>query len=131
DPELRRRTGEALLLLLDRMDDLQKPEILAALFRASAAGKLSFDQFRRLGSAIDLAIVADLRELAAGRDRTAGQPGKHLENLMRTGLTALSQTGIPMREGSGRSVVYNGLRVTELGVLFERTIRDFYPELAI
>ena len=48
----RRRVGEALLLLLDRLDDMGKPELVARVFRALIRGQVDRPTFQLMGSAI-------------------------------------------------------------------------------
>jgi len=63
DPKQRRRVGEHLLLLLERMDDLEKPEILSKAFCAYVAGSINYDTFRQVGFAIDHSSLSDLLTL--------------------------------------------------------------------
>jgi hypothetical protein len=61
----RRRVGEALLLLLDRLDDMEKPELLARVFRAVVRGHLDRETFRLMASAIDRLHLPHLAVLIA------------------------------------------------------------------
>ncbi|KAA3448051.1 hypothetical protein C7I87_24240 [Mesorhizobium sp. SARCC-RB16n] len=55
--------GETVLLLLDRADDMKKPEIIARVMSAAANGKLSLDEAIRLAKIVDRAFSEDLRFL--------------------------------------------------------------------
>lgn len=121
DQKLRDKTGEVLVLILDRFDDLEKPEILAKIFMAYIKDLVNFHQFRQLASAIDLAYIEDLKQLI--RSSTDTQDFK--EGLLRTGLTAISQHGLPVHHalgggplGGGQNLVYSPIKVTNLGNLF-------------
>lgn len=132
DQKLRDKTGEVLVLILDRLDDLEKPEILAKIFMAYINDLVNFNQFRQLASAIDLAYIEDLKQLI--RSSTDTQDFK--EGLLRTGLTAISQDRLPVRNassgggsgfgsgfgngfgGGGQGSVYLQIKVTNLGDLF-------------
>lgn len=66
DKSLRERVGTNVLLCLERLDDIEKPELLAAAFRAYIRQKISVDELSQLCSAIDRGYLADLRQLAEG-----------------------------------------------------------------
>jgi hypothetical protein len=116
DQKLRDKTGEVLVLILDRFDDLEKPEILSKIFMAYIKDLVNFDQFRQLASAVDLAYIEDLKKLI--RSSTDTQDFK--EGLLRTGLTAISQYGLPVGNavGGGKKLVYSQIKITDLGNLF-------------
>jgi hypothetical protein len=63
DPAGRRQLGETLVLLLDRLDDMQKPEALAKLFAAYVRGRCDLETFRRLSTALDRISLSSLPEL--------------------------------------------------------------------
>lgn len=65
DPKGRRRLGEALVLLLDRLDDMNKPEALARLFAAFIKGRYDMETFLRLSSALDRVPLSSMKELKA------------------------------------------------------------------
>jgi hypothetical protein len=109
DEKLREKTGEVVTLVLDRLDDLGKPEILAKVFAAYVKGQISLDQFRRLASSIDLAFVDDLLTLASSSERS----DKLLVGLVRTNLTEMSRSGMIFGD-----FVQSGVEVTSLGKLF-------------
>ena len=90
------KLGETLVLVLDRLDDMEKPPMIARVFAAFVRGKISFDVFRRLAAAIDLGAVDDLKEFvkiqpgASPQRRGADQNTQTLRtNLTRTGLVSL------------------------------------------
>ena len=70
DQRLREKTGEVIVLILNRFDDLEKPEILARVFRSYMKGIIGFDQFRQLASAVALAYIEDLRQLVDSKGRS-------------------------------------------------------------
>lgn len=63
DQKTRGRWGETLLLVLDRYDHLDKPAMMADLFKGFTRGEIGFDEFLRFSSAIDRAFIEDLRQL--------------------------------------------------------------------
>ncbi|MDZ4860581.1 MAG: hypothetical protein SGI88_16520 [Candidatus Hydrogenedentes bacterium] len=53
DPKERRRIGEQLILLLDRLNDMGKPALLAKAFQAFLKDQIERAQFQALANAID------------------------------------------------------------------------------
>jgi hypothetical protein len=60
ESELRRKTGEVIVLTLDRSEDLQKAAIIGKLFSHFVIGEIAFDVLRRLLVAVDRAFIDDL-----------------------------------------------------------------------
>lgn len=89
DDDEARKAGETLLLVLDRLTDLDKPELLGFVFRQFADGKFSSTELRRLAVAIDMAFADDLRiVLHRGyEERQALEDAK--ERLVAAGLARL------------------------------------------
>jgi len=63
DQKFEQRVGEHLLLLLERIDDMNKPPQLAKIFAAFIEEKIDFEMFVRLSSSIDRSLVSDLIRL--------------------------------------------------------------------
>lgn len=53
DEKFRQKVGENLLLLIDRMDDMEKPELAANVFIAYLKNEIDFLDFQKLMTAID------------------------------------------------------------------------------
>jgi len=83
DSKKARNLGAAIVLILDKLDGLEKPEMLAKAFAAFVRAKIPYECFRRIASAIDIGFIEDLKVLAY-------QPEAYwfpyLPNLMRTNL---------------------------------------------
>jgi len=60
NPVEARKVGETVLLLIDRLADLDKTDIIAKLFIAYAYGNLKPVDFQRVTQAVDQAFVSDL-----------------------------------------------------------------------
>jgi hypothetical protein len=131
DPKEAKRLSDAIVLILNRLDDLEKPEILAKVFAAFVKNKIQFDTFRRLATAIDAAQIEDLRRLLepeTPRDQYGKRDEKTLTlyaNLFRTALVGIHRgTGtVPM---TGVSLV-----VTDLGKTFIECINGFGDKTSI
>ncbi len=90
DAKYKKKVGLALVLILERLDDLEKPDMIAKCFSNYISNKITFTQFRRLSSAIDLAFIDDLKELlglSVEKSRSVN------ENLARTGLVKFHDNG--------------------------------------
>lgn len=63
DKDLRRKVGENLTLLFDRLDDMQKPPLIGQLFLSYMGDQITYDGFQRLATAVDRAFMPDLIDL--------------------------------------------------------------------
>jgi len=63
DKEFKRKVGENVILLLERLDDMDKLEIVGKLFKAYILGRIQFTNFQRLASAVERIYLPDLSEL--------------------------------------------------------------------
>lgn len=63
--EERQRIGETLMLILDKLNDMSKPTLLARAFRAFLEEKISLQDFIDLAQSIDLVRVTYLPQLKA------------------------------------------------------------------
>lgn len=81
------RLGENLLLLLERISDVERPAIMATIFLAFLDGRIDRDTLRRLWEAIADAYLDDVKTLLGHPTTVANN--SHLRYLYRTGLTEL------------------------------------------
>ena len=65
DGNQRRKVGETLLLILDRLDDMEKPELIARLFQAQIQGTISRQTFQQLATAVDRLTLEHVTALKA------------------------------------------------------------------
>ncbi|TPK60534.1 hypothetical protein FJ546_19370 [Mesorhizobium sp. B2-4-19] len=88
--------GEQILLLVDRMEDVEKPAIVAHLIAAAAMGHLPLDKALRVAKIVDRAFVEDLKTLPRFQ---AGSPTNRLvaDALFSVGL--LNGNGLAMFDG--------------------------------
>ena len=83
--------GETILLVLDRITDLDKPELLGLLFKHFALGRMTSEQLRRLAVAVDSAFGDDLRDfLWKPPESTEEDVQDCLRRLAPSGLTFLN-----------------------------------------
>lgn len=117
-----KRAGTTLLLILDRLTDLDKPALIGFLLRRFAASEIDAATLRRLASAVDVAFADDLRDflthpLEATPLPTEPEP-EYLARLVAAGLT---QLGVGVTWESDGNIVHSP---TKLGHLLHRLVRD-------
>lgn len=83
-----RRIGETILLLLERLDDMKKPDLIGKVFRQCILGEIQYKTALRLCSIIDHAYFPDLEDLVRcykgekiGHDVSASLAGLGLMEL--------------------------------------------------
>ncbi len=64
----RNEVFEKLLILLDRLDDMEKAEITGNLFKATIQGKMSVATFYKFASIVDKFYIEDFKEFCEKRD---------------------------------------------------------------
>jgi hypothetical protein len=56
----RQRAGEAMLLLLDRLDDMAKPEIIGRIVHSAILRKIDYEMSMKLSAMVDRSYINDL-----------------------------------------------------------------------
>ena len=59
-----KKAGETIIVLLDRLDNMEKPTIIGRLFRSFIEEKIDYKMFLRLSSIIDRSFLPDLKKIA-------------------------------------------------------------------
>jgi hypothetical protein len=118
----RERFGESLLLLLEKSNDMQKPELLGHLWAACARGELPFDQCMRISFMIDSVYFSDLTFLSEMRTGVQRENTPIAESLHRAGFVSYAGTDggnddDPLSAGTRYSV--NEFGKTLLSICFE------------
>ena len=57
DPKFRRRVGEKLVLLVDKLDDLDKAEMVARCFDHFLSSDITYDEFCEFAQLIDRSLI--------------------------------------------------------------------------
>ncbi len=81
----KRRAGESILLLLDRLDDMKKPEIIGRIVRLAILGEIDFETSMKLSAMVDRSYISDL-VLLPEAERGKGIPDEIAEALAAVGL---------------------------------------------
>lgn len=63
DGDYRQKVGENIILLLERMDDIHKPELMARAFKAYLSSMIDSVQLQRFNYAIDRLLMCDISKL--------------------------------------------------------------------
>ena len=62
-PDGQRRVGESIILLLERIDDMEKASIIGKIYRQCMLGYISNKQSLRLSAIVDRVFIMDLHDL--------------------------------------------------------------------
>jgi hypothetical protein len=124
-PEEKRRLGETLVLLLDRFDDMDKPEALSRLFGAYVRGQYDLETFRRLAAALDqipLSAIGPLERFYQEPEYQPAnypppRPGPYHSQFVAAGLINIEFSRTGPTGGPGGRYTKN-----ELGELFLRIL---------
>lgn len=88
DPNFARDTGERLLIIIDRLDEIDKIPLLAKLFKAYIDDRIDLALFRRLATALDRAFIDDIKSLLELENPHERPP--FFKQLLISGLTEIS-----------------------------------------
>jgi hypothetical protein len=91
NPEEREKVGEYLILLLDRLDDIEKARLVGKLFSAFLRHRLSKDELQLACAGVDRAHLADLLTIARNGEVPHGDIGSR---LFAAGLTTLQVSSL-------------------------------------
>lgn len=114
DKEAQEKTQETIYLILDHLDNLEKPELIGKCFKAWVLGEIDFAQFQRLAWCIERAHISDLKEVP-GFSGTCTPP-----KIIGEGLT---NAGILKQELGTMDSIGAGLyEMTEIGRLLQKIL---------
>ncbi len=114
DPKAASKLTEALVIILERLDDLEKPIMLAKMFAALVRKHIDYPDFRRLSAGVERAFIDDLKVL------TSQPPSSQLNN--EKFLRLLEPAGFVSTGGGVSRMQATGTRtdVNSLGKLFQK-----------
>lgn len=116
DKELRERTADTLISLLDKLDDLQKAALLARAFAGYIREEYDFATLQRVAAAVDRCLVADL-PLLQKMQKPIQLEGYIGDILVSAGLATIEQ--IPTIRARGVEKSYG---ISHLGELFLKVV---------
>jgi hypothetical protein len=110
DKKSKRKHGEELLILLERLDFIEKVEILAKAFSAYIQGKISRIRFQEFAASIERCFPADFANIVSGDVSSSAVDSSVAVRLSACGLLEIEQMpSIPSPEAR------NIYRFTKLG----------------
>lgn len=84
------KAGEVLIMLLERLDHMEKPKIIANLFKAQIRGDILMDDFVRFSHCVDKGFLPDLKKLESFKNMMGYGKGYYIagtaESLYSLGL---------------------------------------------
>lgn len=92
EEDYNKKVGQALLLIIDKLEDLEKPEIIGKLLVASINGELKYQDFLRLSYIVQRLFVPDielLKSMIEGKEVSY----REKEELFLSGLLITVDTG--------------------------------------
>jgi hypothetical protein len=124
-PEDAQKVGETLFLVLDRLIDLDKPEILAKVFVAFIDSQISAEELQRLAQAIDIAYCGDIHALLKAEESIIN--GATLD-ANPPWMKTLIPSGLTINNAGGVGVVKTRNEATPLGRLLWKAWRHQLAE---
>lgn len=125
DKKLKQKIGSTLVLILDRLDELEKPDIIAKCFSYYISEKITFAQFKRLSSSVSIAFIDDLKSLLGSKENNDRYSKKYYEHLYKAGLTTIKGGDTWKTAGD---IEY---KISSLGTLFLNIMRDSFDKKPI
>lgn len=120
DEKLRRKLGLTLTLLLDRLDDIEKPDFVAWCFSAYLNDNITYETFRRIASAIDIAFLDDLKAICRDDIDLDTDGTIYLSNLSKTPLVDFKGGGVHGTWNNLGAIFYS---LSPLGQSFVEIVR--------
>lgn len=112
-----KKIGETLLLVIEGLNDMQKPIWLSKAYAAYLADEIKASDLRRLMAAIDIAFGDDLIELINSPEMPSDDFAPWKKNLAASGL---SDVGVSAPIGAARTVYH----VSQWGMMLRKAVRD-------
>lgn len=115
DSKSKANAGEKIILLLDRVDDFEKPKFIANAFKSYLNSKISYSQLQKTNFVIDHLYIGDIKEfkLFYHNPKHPMDDSTH-QNLALCGLVHLIQ----MMSGGTK------IKINEFGKLFAENVLE-------
>jgi hypothetical protein len=97
DAKEEKKVGETLLLILDRLNNMQKPAMVGRAFKALLKGEITQIQFESISHAIDTLSISQIAEVArfygTSGHRVIGRHGRPLNQMFAYGNPLEAEEG--------------------------------------
>jgi len=122
DPKERQKIGENLMLLLDKLSNMDKPQLLARAFQALLEAKITLAEFYSLANAVD-AVNQEYLQKFVERCESKGFDGQipldaENANFLQAGLLMIGIVEAKTVFMEGKPATYSAVKKTELTMLF-------------
>lgn len=122
DSKLSNRVGEKLILIIEKLDDIEKADMLGKLFSALIMGKIDSDTFFRLSMYVDRVYINDL--IAINNNKKCNSIVK--ESLANIGIMSMHsvQAGGFLGSRPGETAIVNNYYINDNGKLLLSILFD-------
>jgi len=118
DNSFRGRAGEQVLLILDRLDDVEKASLVAKAFTAYLRNEITYPDLKGMVLAIDRCLIDDLTVLRETEAKSNYVP-EIGTRLMACGILQQDMIPVGQADGTESEITY---RQTPLAVLIRRVL---------
>lgn len=127
DPKFRNKLHSTLLLILEKINDIEKPAMLAKVFSAYLKNYISFDDFHLLADSINTAYIGDLNKLVRYKTEEGRFERLEFERLYRSNLSEI-QKDISFSTQAGGSSITIEFKLSEAGDLLRAILQNKIKE---
>lgn len=92
----KQRLGETVIVLLEKIDNLNKPIIIGNLFKAYILEKISLEDFTKISSSVSRVDIDDLMKFARYKEEKKTLPIEIKESLAFNGLMSITISTKPL-----------------------------------
>jgi len=124
EPKAMKQLGDALVLILDKLDDLEKAPMVKKVFAAYVRGHIDYSDFRRLGAGIDSAFVGDLKIICVQPPPPEINNGQVWAFLEPSGFAVSRARNAPRILSSSGTRVQIHSTISSLGKLFQKCMLE-------
>jgi uncharacterized protein (UPF0335 family) len=118
DTKSLQRIGEILILLIDKLDDMEKTEMAGKAFCSFVRGEISFEHFQRIGMVLNNTLLCDLKSFCRGNPLT------DRDFFIKIEMTGLVTKRMNLTTAIGETVKVDTLEITEIGRIFQTIYAD-------
>lgn len=120
DSDYKTDVGGKIMLLLERVDDFEKPQIIANAFKAYLYDKISYNQLQKINFAIDHLFIGDIKEFNTFYNNAAHAMDESThQNLALCGFATLIQ----LLDGG------TNLKISDFGIVFAENVLEYKTNL--
>ena len=111
----RKKVGEQILVILEKLDDLEKPVVLGKLFKKFMEEKINFEMFHRLATVIANSFLPDIKKLHLYKEKNHFNSFTSV-SLVNLGLTHLYYIKPEKFDQDGKQIDGSEYKITQLGL---------------